>query len=124
VRVPDSNTGAPPRMPERSWRDAIRHNRFYQRFVQPVRRHLRGNAAEVKFPSGLGERFRQQDAMRYLTTSIDEIRGHEWFDDAAIESCLARFTAGQERYLEPLLACASAGRWRQIVRDNKIDSAA
>jgi len=124
VRVVDSNTGAMPCLPARPWRDAIRQNRFYQRFLQPFRRSLAGSTGEVSFPSGLGERFRQQDAMRYLTTSIDEIRGHEWFDDAAIESCLARFTAGQERYLEPLLACASAGRWRQIVRDNKIDSAA
>jgi hypothetical protein len=121
VRVPDSNTGAPPRMPERSWRDAIRHNRFYQRFVQPVRRHLRGNAAEVKFPSGLGERFRQQDALHFLTTSIDEMRGHEWFDAAVIDSYLANFSGGQERYLEPLLACASAGRWQKIVRDRTID---
>jgi hypothetical protein len=121
VRVTDSNTGALPRMPERSWRDSIRHNRFYQRFLQPVRRQLRGNAAEVTFPSGLGERFRQQDAIGFLTTSIDEMRGHEWFSAAVIDSYLANFRGGQERYLEPLLACASAGRWQEIVREKTIE---
>jgi hypothetical protein len=121
VRVADSNTGAPPRMPERSWRDAIRQNPFYQRFLQPVRRQLRGNAAEVTFPSGLGERFRQQDALHFLTTSIGEMRGHEWFNAAVIDSYLASFSAGQERYLEPLLACASAGRWHKMVRDKTIE---
>jgi hypothetical protein len=121
VRVIDANTGAPPRLRERSWRDAIRHNRLYQRFVQPVRRQLRGSDAEVKFPSGLGERFREQDALRFLTTSIDEVRGHEWFNAAAIDSYFANFSGGQERYLEPLLVCASAGRWKKMVRGKTID---
>lgn len=124
TRVVDANTGAVPRVPEFTWRDSIRHNPFYQRFLQPFRRSLARSAAEVSFPSGLGERFRQQDAMHFLTASIDEIRGHEWFDDAAIESCLNKFVGGQERYLEPLLACASAGRWRHLVRERTITTSA
>jgi hypothetical protein len=120
ARVVDANTGAAPRLPERSWRDAIRHNRFYQRFLQPFRRSLAGSTAAVTFPSGLGDRFRQPDALRFLTANIDEIRGHEWIQAAAIDSYLAKFTQGQERYLEPLLACASAGCWQRLVRDKTI----
>jgi Asparagine synthase len=120
VRVVDSNTGAPPRLPARSWRDVVRDSSFYQRFLQPFRRSLAASPGEVTFPSGLGERFRRPDALRFLAASIDGLRGHEWFDEAAIEGNLAKFAAGQERYLEPLLACASAGRWQQIVRDKVI----
>jgi hypothetical protein len=120
VRVIDSNTEAPPRVPKSSWRDSIRQNRFYQRFLQPFRRSLAGASDEVSFPSGLGARFREQDAMCFLSAGIDEIRGHEWFDEAAIEECRQKFAGGQDRYFEPLLACASAGRWRRIVRDKTI----
>jgi hypothetical protein len=121
VRVTDSNTGAMPRVPAVSWRDAVRRNPFYQRFLQPFRRSLAGSSDEVSFSSGLGERFREQDAMCFLKASIDQIRGHEWFNDAAMDSYIARFAAGQDRYFEPVLACASAGHWRRIVRDKTID---
>jgi hypothetical protein len=122
VRVADSNTGIAPRLPAHAWRDSIRLSRFYQRFLQPVRRRLAATPREVSFASGLGERFRQQDAMGFLSTSIDEIRSHEWFNAAAIESYLSRFAARQDRFLEPLLACASAGRWSQLVRSKTIAS--
>jgi Asparagine synthase len=121
VRVVDSNTGAAPRLPARSWRDVVRDSPLYQRFLQPFRRSLAASPGEVTFPSGLGERFRRPDAMDFLTASIEGIRGHAWFNEGAIESSLEKFAAGQERYLEPLLACASAGRWQQLVRGKTIE---
>ncbi len=120
VKVIDANTGAPPRLPPRSWRDLVRESLFYQRFLQPFRRSLAGGSEDITFPTGLGERFRRPDAMHFLNTSIDELRGHEWFDEAAIEASLAQYAAGHERYIEPLLACASAGRWQQLVRDKTL----
>jgi hypothetical protein len=110
VKIVDANTGAAPRVPEVSWRDSIRHNGFYQRFLQPVWKTLRGAKDDVAFDSGLGEHFREPAAMRFLTRWAQEIGDSEWFEAAAIESYLEKFKAGEERYLEPLLACASAAR--------------
>jgi hypothetical protein len=120
VKVVDANTGVAPRVPEVSWRDSIRHNGFYQRFLQPVWKTLRGAKDDVSFDSGLGVHFREPAAMRFLTHWARRIGDSEWFDAAAIESYVEKFKAGEERYLEPLLACASAARWQRIVREKSI----
>jgi hypothetical protein len=121
VSVPDANTGALPRLAAPSWRNAIRNNRLYQRFLRPFRKSLARGAEDVTIASGLGERFREPDALSFLIESIAGIRGLPWFDEAAIDDYFAKFRNNQDRYLEPLLACASAGRWRQIVRDRKLE---
>lgn len=120
VKIADSNTGAPPRMPEVSWRDSIRHNHLYQRFLQPLWKSLAGARDEVSFKSGLGGHLRGPEGIRFLTEWTAEIGGCEWFDAAVIESFLTKFKAGDDRYIEPLLACASAARWQRIIRSKSI----
>jgi hypothetical protein len=121
IKIVDANTGVPPRVPPVLWQDSVRNNRLYQRFVQPLWRKLAGGKGEVSFSSGLGNHLRQPEALEFLTQWAGENAASEWFDAAAIEAYLTKFKAGEDRYLEPLLACVSAARWQHVVRDKSID---
>lgn len=121
VRVIDANTGVPPRMPEVSWRNSIRDNGLYQRFLQPLWKSVVGSRDEVKFSSGLGTHFRDPAGIRFLSEWTAEIGGLDWFDARVIESYLQKFKAGEDRYTEPLLAYTSVARWRRIARDRRVD---
>jgi hypothetical protein len=120
VNIVDANTGSTPRVPPILWQDAVRNNLLYQRFVQPLWKKLAGAKAAVSFSSGLGNYLREPAAMEFLTSWARQNAGSEWFDEAAIESYLAKFKAGEDRYIEPLMACVSAARWQHVVRNKSI----
>jgi hypothetical protein len=117
LEVIDANTGVPPRMPAITWHDWIRRNPLYRRFLQPIWRRAFGAVPEVRFATGVGDGFRERPA--FLDEGLAEMIGNKLFDAKVMESYRHAFLSGDDRYLEPLLVCASVGKWQRLVRERR-----
>jgi hypothetical protein len=121
--VVDSNTGRAVSF-RPTWRDTIRQQPAYRLARSLARRIARPKPRAAAAPDPADEGswpplapiFRSARGREVLEEGLGFLAGCELFDTAALEKALASFLGGNNRYLEPVLAAMTAGRWLRLVR--------
>jgi len=122
----DANTGAPIREAARDWRILARRIPGYHA-LRPAWRRLQelrkpeqaGRAVQAPQPTWppVHPALRSSEGLAMLQKGISALPASGLFRQEALEQAIHRYRGGEDRWMEPLLACMAAGQWSRLLAE-------